>query len=76
MWALRVAERINAAASVSDWPITLHWHGFVGQEQPGDDPLEGLPADTRRAIQQSIENLLRRFVSQDWITTRLGKAVD
>ena len=81
LWALRVAERINAASAVADWPIVLGWNGFIqkvpaAEDQTGPNGSGELPADTQRAVQQSFDNLLRRFVSQDWISARLDKQVD
>jgi hypothetical protein len=76
LWALRVAERINAASAVSDWPVALRWGGFFHKTDVADDRLEDLPKDIQQAIRQSFDNLLRRFVSPDWITARLDKSVD
>jgi hypothetical protein len=59
MWALRVLERINAASSRSGWGARLTWRGWIigGEPQP--------------ALQRSLEMLLRRFVSPEWIARRM-----
>lgn len=61
LWALRVAERFNAAALQYDWPVRLRWRGFVG---------EGTPALTP-AMQTALAGLLRRFVSPEWLAERV-----
>ncbi|MBP87560.1 MAG: hypothetical protein CMJ64_12680 [Planctomycetaceae bacterium] len=76
LWALRVAERINAASAVGDWPIGLAWKGFFRKAEEGEDSLDELPHDVQQAVRQSFDNLLRRFVSEDWITARLDKSLD
>ena len=32
--------------------------------------------ETRKSLQQVVENLLRRFVSQEWIAARMHEAID
>jgi hypothetical protein len=66
VWSLRVAERMNASASMYHWPVTLHWQGFVPRESAADT-IE-IPA----AVEESLRSLLRRFVSPAWIDARLG----
>ena len=70
LWALRVAERINAAASMYDWNLSLKWSGFQFSGDLKDE--EDLPP----AVLTSLNNLLRRFVSPEWIASRLGDDVD
>ncbi|MDA1054243.1 MAG: hypothetical protein O3C40_27670 [Planctomycetota bacterium] len=75
LWGLRVAEQINIAARSSSWPLALRWRGFVDEQgEPLD--LNSLPDDTRKSLQQVIYNLLRRFVSQEWIAARMDNAID
>lgn len=63
-WGLRVAERLNASAAMYSWPVTLTWQGFRGrQEGTSDIP----PA----AVEEGLRGLLRRFVSPEWIDSRL-----
>jgi hypothetical protein len=69
LWALRVAERVNAAATKSGSSVRLTWRGFrteAGAAPSRDDVL---------ALETSLENLLRRFVSREWIAKRGEKAV-
>ena len=74
LWGLRVAEQINIAARSSNWPLTLRWRGFVDQRgQPLD--LDTLPAETRQSLHQVVSNLLRRFVSPEWIAERMGDTI-
>lgn len=73
LWGLRVVQRVNAVAQASEWPIMLHWFGFFGLETEG---LDKLPPETRRALEQTLRNLLRRFVSEQWIASRLSGPVN
>jgi hypothetical protein len=62
----------------------LRWDGFVWRNQSQrvhgeaagqarDAVAEnGVPATERVAIEQTLRSLLRRFVSPEWIETRLG----
>jgi hypothetical protein len=67
-WTVRVAEQFNAAAARSNWPLRLNW-SQVEYEQT-TEPTESLPPP----VQQCLENLLRRFVSREWIETRMSIA--
>ncbi|MEX0677768.1 MAG: hypothetical protein WD063_11875 [Pirellulales bacterium] len=67
VWALRVAERMNASASMYDWPLTLTWRGFVARPS-------GATAGVPSTVEESLRTLLRRFVSPDWIDARLGQS--
>lgn len=67
VWSLRVAERMNASASMYHWPVMLHWQGFVPRESAAD--TTEVPA----AVEESLRSLLRRFVSPAWIDERLGR---
>lgn len=75
LWGLRVAEQANIAARTCDWPLTLRWQGFVDE---GGETLDwnSLPDETRKSLQQVMRNLLRRFVSSEWIAVRMGKGID
>ncbi len=64
-WTLRVAEQFNATAARSGWPIALAWKGALHAASESNDQPQP-PAAT-----QCLENLLRRFVSRDWIAARL-----
>jgi hypothetical protein len=74
LWAMRAAERINAAAQLNDWPIRLGWNGF--QSSQNGNSLENLSKNLEPAIQQALVNLLRRFVSSEWISQRLHQSLD
>jgi len=75
IWALRIAERVNANAARYDWGIVLRWGGFEPQsleaEENKSPDLSQLPAETIDALESSTRVLLRRFVSPEWIDARL-----
>lgn len=75
LWGLRVAEQINIAARSSKWPLTLRWWGFVGDDGSKLD-FDDLPDETQKPLLQVTQNLLRRFVSSNWIAARLGDGID
>ena len=57
-WGLRILNRINETAELSDWPVRLTWGGFA--------PIDGgeLPEIEPRVVQhveQTMDSLLRRF---------------
>lgn len=63
VWAIRVLERINAAASTCGWKSRLRWNGWATpKDEPTLDP----------ALERSMRMLLRRFVSPKWIEQRLS----
>lgn len=69
-WGLRVQERLLSAAKMYDWPVTLHWTGWMKVD--GQPLREELPPETQRAIMTTWRGLLRRFVTNDWIEKRLN----
>lgn len=66
VWGLRIAERMNAAASLYDWPVKLGWSGFRPRQV--GTPIELVP----EGMEDTLRTLLRRFVSADWLAARLG----
>jgi hypothetical protein len=69
LWALRIAEQLNTTARVAGWPVELRWRGFFhsdGTRLRGDTLAELGPG-----FQQAWHNLLRRFVSAEWIERRI-----
>lgn len=74
LWSLRVAERVNAAAALYHWDLALTWGGF--RTPDGKSPPNELSAELAAAVRQNLDNLLRRFVSSEWIDARLGKKVE
>ncbi len=81
-WGLRVAERVNAAAAQHGWPIRLSWQGFRSEEDlPDENPRPKASPDTsvdtaRNAVRRNLTGLLRRFVSERWIASRLDESID
>jgi hypothetical protein len=65
LWGLRVSERFNASAQMYQWPVHLTWWGF---RRDKENKLTGKQA---AAMLQNLKNLLRRFVSPEWIERRL-----
>ncbi len=65
VWSLRIMQRMNASAAMYDWPVVLAWRGFVSRSD--GTPVENVPP----LVEESLRTLLRRFVSQAWIDTRM-----
>jgi hypothetical protein len=64
LWTLRIAERINATAQSNGWNVTASLRGIVCGEMTDEQ---------RRSFRQNLSNLLRRFVSEEWISKRLDR---
>jgi hypothetical protein len=64
VWALRVQQRLNQSATMYGWNVRLDWRGFV--------PVEGtaISPEIQKSLQDNLSNLLRRFVSPQWIAER------
>lgn len=73
VWSLRFMERMNTVAHTNGWNMTLQWSGF---EASDGSPNWQLSPDQLRVLRQSFANLLRRFVSPEWIADRLDQAGD
>ena len=69
VWAMRVAERVNASSTMYGWGLRLGWSGF--QESSASDASEADSAK-QRDLERALRTLLRRFVSPEWISERLG----
>ena len=63
IWGLRLMERLNAAARISDWPIRLNWRKL---RVPA-----AVPAEVMAGMETCLRAYLRRFVSDRWIERRL-----
>ncbi len=73
LWSLRMMERVNAAASSYDWPVRLTWWGFHQSDGRRLEPsLEAIGPE----LDTTMRNLFRRFVSVDWIASRLDATLD
>lgn len=72
VWTLRLAERLNATAQANNWDVSASWSGFHNRD--GTAPTPELPPDQARAFRQTLSNLLRRFVNEDWIAHRVGES--
>jgi hypothetical protein len=70
-WALRVQERVNAAAKQQGWDVDLAWNGL--RRRSDDAPMIDIDPNTEKSLRTTIQGLLRRFVSSDWIAERLNE---
>lgn len=86
VWALRVAERLNAAAKQHGWPVEFTWGGIlvidrappasepsqtIAPARPSEAALAALPPEVRHRVERELRSMLRRFVSHEWIVRRL-----
>ncbi len=71
-WAVRVMQRVNETADLESWNVRLEWSGLqrVDAGETGSEPLESPLPDA--AMERTFRTLLRRFVSAEWIDTRLA----
>ena len=67
LWALRIAQRLNATAAEMSWKTRLQWQGFRPAETAAEDESA---AQSQSAAARNFESLLRRFVSRRWIARR------
>jgi|HubBroStandDraft_6_1064221.scaffolds.fasta_scaffold274919_2 hypothetical protein len=75
VWARRVLDRVNVAATEQNWSVRLQLQGFVAT-----DPSHSLSLtnDQLRQIEHTLRWLLRRFADAEWIDARIvsaGRAV-
>lgn len=75
LWAMRIADRVNATALDSGWKVVLSWNGFhFGESKAGDKVSEPyLDSQEAVAVGKVFRALLRRFVSRQWILERLPR---
>jgi hypothetical protein len=66
LWALRMAERFNAAARANHWPLRLGWSGLYAAA--GGPP----PAPTP-AMRNNLCGMLSKFVGSKWLSERAGE---
>ncbi len=74
LWSVRVAERINAAAKMYEWNIALSWNGFHRTDT--SDGQGEIPSEVASTLRQTMKNLMRRFVSDEWMERRLRESDD
>jgi hypothetical protein len=71
-WAARVIDRMNASGRLQGWNVELAWNGFREVEGEAASSRETTePLSITRPAVQTLVNLLRRFVSPEWIAARL-----
>jgi hypothetical protein len=71
LWSARVLERINADATIRSAPLRLGWSGFYSAAT--GEPMAEIPPEQFAELRQSCVNLMRRFVSVEWIDAVLSK---
>jgi hypothetical protein len=59
VWSLRMLEQVNVTARRNGWKVVLLWSGF---QTTDGSPLTDLPPEQIRVLEQSVNNLLRRFL--------------
>lgn len=68
LWGLRLQERVNTTAEQLAWPIELTWSGFVDRQS--QQPLSDVDLARIDSLSHNVRGLLRRFVTQEWISER------
>jgi hypothetical protein len=68
VWAKRIQDRVNMEAEKEGWSVRLTPHGFDSEHVP--EPRLS-PAETEARVEHTLRWLLRRFVNDEWIETRL-----
>jgi hypothetical protein len=66
VWGLRIAERLNAAATKHGWPVEFTWGGMIVKTESGT-----LEPEVQHRVERELRSHLRRFVSHEWIVKRL-----
>jgi hypothetical protein len=69
-WALRLMERVNDTARQAGWDFDLGWTGFRTKQDFA--PLSELPGEIEQPLRNTLQGLLRRFVSEEWMAERLN----
>lgn len=69
VWGLRISERVNASSSMYGWQVILRWHGF--RPARGKTWEQAMTGEVKSALHQGLHSLLRRFVTPEWIRSRL-----
>jgi hypothetical protein len=84
VWALRLMQRINQSAVRQNWTVRLEWRGFIANSttpQHGDNGGNPPESDKTQLPHEKVlaahfQNVLRRFVSPQWIAERLAGTVN
>lgn len=66
LWAVRVANRVNATAVLQRSCLRLAWSGLVHSDYPSM-VAHTAKAVEEQAISRTLRSLLRRFVSRQWL---------
>lgn len=67
LWALRVAERVNAIAAEKGLAVRLTWFGFQTADH---SPATAPNIDETQEAGRTMRAILLRFVSQQWLAGR------
>lgn len=68
VWGLRVMERFNRTAELTDWPIRLAWHGVT----KADGMTPAMPSDIPESAVETLSALLRRFATVERLNDVAG----
>ncbi|HEV3340667.1 MAG TPA: hypothetical protein VG125_09925 [Pirellulales bacterium] len=63
LWALRVAERVNAVAAQQNSPFRLRWSGFRLERFDTEQPADRQPSLDADPVSKTLQAILARFVS-------------
>ncbi len=72
LWGMRVWERINLAIEMYQWEVLMTWRGV--RKIDGSQFDKELPSKVGVGMRKTLRNLLRRFVSQEWIADRVEES--
>jgi hypothetical protein len=70
-WALKLIERVNDTAEQAEWGFDLGWTGF--RTKTDFVPLIDVPPEIAGPLRNSLQGLLRRFVSEEWIASEFKR---
>jgi hypothetical protein len=73
VWGLRVMERFNVALRANDCALQLTWHGLEPEQSDPAGSSVSLRPEIETAVARHLRPLLRRFVSDAWIASRIGE---
>lgn len=69
-WGLRIQQRVNEVSRLRNWGYSLSWFGFVSDAGVRLMP-DAISPEVSQSIEQAYKTSLRRFVSTEWLESRL-----
>ena len=68
LWSARLADRVKDMSVRKQWDVSVHWYGLrSGSEELGENGA----SEVEDGVILAMRGILRRFVSEDWISQRL-----